>query len=143
MAETNRYRAGDFAIYQGSVYGVFGDGGSLEVSLTLEPDDPVPAGLRPDPNAPARVFYATPDQLEAWYRTRWTFLWRGQPFDAVGSGEGQITGWYAGKELWLIADHLRRIEASAYLGTFPLDEVTDLTEHRTDLLAQWKEDHQR
>ncbi|WP_042379762.1 hypothetical protein [Streptacidiphilus melanogenes] len=144
MAERRRYRAGEFAVHQGNLYAVFGDGDSSRVSLALiEEGDPVPADLTPDPNAPTRVFFAAPEQLEAWYRTRWTFRWHGQPFDAVGSAGGQITGWYAGQELWRVADHLRRIEADAYLGTFPLDEIRGLTEHRTDLLAEWKEEHHR
>jgi hypothetical protein len=139
-----RHRAGVFGEYRGNVYRVFGDGVSAPVSLALiEEDDPVPADLPPDPEAPGRVFLARPEQLDAWYRTRWTFQWQGQPFDAVGSSETEITGWYAGRELWAVADRLRRVEAGGYLGTFPLDEVTDLTEHRTDLLAEWKEEHQR
>ncbi|MBF9072350.1 hypothetical protein [Streptacidiphilus fuscans] len=144
MAERMRHRSGNFAVYRGDVYRVFGDSTSVQVALVRdEEDDPMPAGLRPDPQDPTRVFLADPGQLEAWYRTRWTFRWRGEAFDAEGSSGGRITGWYAGRRLDRVADHLQRIEASAYLGTFPLDEVTDLTEHRTDLLAEWKEQHQR
>lgn len=142
MTERMLHRAGEYAVYRGNVYLIFGDSSSSVVSLALdEPDDPIPAGLEPDPTAPHRVFWACPSQLDDWYRTRWTFRWRDQPFEAIGSGEGRITGWYAGREWWLIEDHLQRMEASAWTGTFSLDEVTDLTEHREDLLAAWKEEH--
>ncbi|SEM13370.1 hypothetical protein [Streptacidiphilus jiangxiensis] len=144
MAERMLHRAGVFGSYQGNLYRVLGGRKSVRVTLALiEDGDPVPSDLQPDPNAPGRAFFAGPEQLDSWYRTRWTFRWRDQPFDAVGSSEGRIGGWYAGREWWLIEDHLERMEASAWMGTFPLDEVTDLTEHREDLMAAWKEEHDR
>jgi hypothetical protein len=144
MAEEAQYWAGDFAVYRGDVYSTFGDIDSPRLSLIREhDDDPIPEGLQPKPEEPTRVFYATPDQLDAWYRSRWSFRWRDQPFDAIGSGEGYISGWFVGRDRHLVADHLQRVDRDGWLGRFPLDEVTGLTEHRTDLLAQWKEEHQR
>ena len=144
MTERMRHRTGNFAEYRGNAYLAFGDSTSNLVSLALaEEGDPIPEGLQPDPNAPTRVFFASPEQLDAWYFTRWTFRWHGELFDAEGSSGGRITGWFAGRDLASVADHLQQVEAGAYLGAFPLGEVTDLTEHRKDLLAEWNEEHQR
>ena len=133
-----------YGVYRGNVYSTFGDGSSPRLSLIREDVDvPIPEGLQPDPDDPDRVFHVSPDQLDEWYESRWTFQWRDQPFEAIGSGAGYISGWYVGRELHLISEHLQRVDRDGWLGRFPLDEVTDLTEHREDRLAKWKEKHQR
>ena len=138
------HRAGRFAVYRGSVYSTWGATDSPEFSLIRDDDEtPIPEGLQPDPAQSTRAFTVSPEQLEALYRAHWTFQWRGQPFQAIGSGDGYISGWYVGRELHLISEHLHRVDRDGWLGRFPLDEVTDLTEHREDLLAKWKEEHQR
>ena len=135
------HRAADYAVYRGHTYGVSADPRLPHVSLLREGDAPVPEALTPDPHDPDRAFFATPEQLDAWYHTTWTFRWRGELFDAIGSNENEITGWFAGQDLGAVRSHLRQIEASAYMGTFPRAEITDLTEHRKDLLGRWKEEH--
>ncbi|MFF4343841.1 hypothetical protein ACFY00_28395 [Kitasatospora sp. NPDC001540] len=81
-----------------------------------------------------------PAQLDAWYRTHWTFRWRGGPFEAVGTVEGRIKGVYTGGS-WGFADANQLDEETApdgahtrYTVEADLDAVTDLTPHRTDLL---------
>ncbi|MFD7730247.1 hypothetical protein ACFV6F_07670 [Kitasatospora phosalacinea] len=81
-----------------------------------------------------------PAQLDAWYRTHWTFQWRGGPFEAVGTVEGRIKGVYTGGS-WGFADANQLDEETAPDGTHTrytveaeLDSVTDLAPHRTDLL---------
>jgi hypothetical protein len=37
--------------------------------------------------------------------------------------------------------YLKRVGVIEYEGTFPLEEVTDLTEERIDLLAAWNAEH--
>ncbi|WAL71075.1 hypothetical protein OU787_05955 [Kitasatospora sp. YST-16] len=82
----------------------------------------------------------SPEQLDAWYRTHWTFRWQDGPFDAVGTVEGRIKGVYTGGS-WGFADGHQLDEETAPDGTHTrytveadLDSVTDLTPHRTDLL---------
>lgn len=136
------HRAADYAVHRGHTYAISVDPRLSQASLIREDGAPAPEGLRPDPRDPDRVFFADPGQLDAWYHVKWTFRWRGQLFEAIGSNEEEITGWFAGDDLGLVRGSLRQIEASAYMGTFPRDEITDLTENRTDLLARWKEKHQ-
>lgn len=142
MADEVGHRVGRYAVYRGHTYRAFGDVAADRFSLIRErDDDPVPEGLKTDPYDVGRAFFVAPDQVEQWYSVRWTFNWRGEPFDAIGSSAGRIGGWYTGKQLWLIADHLRQEDASSWTGEFPLAEITDLTEHREDLLARWRERH--
>ena len=133
------HRAADYAVYRGHTYAISVDPRLSRASLIRADGAPAPEGLKPDPHDPDKVFFADLAQLEAWYHVKWTFHWRGQLFEAIGSNEAEITGWFAGDDLGLVLDHLRQIEAGAYQGTFPIDEITDLTEQRDDLLARWKE----
>lgn len=137
------HSSGNYAVYRGVAYHAYGDSISARLYLAREPDDPIPEGLPEDPTAPGRVYITTPEDVEEWYETRWTFKWHDEPFDAMSSGHGIIGGWYTGQRLHLIADHLTQEDQSGWSGRFPLDEVTDLTEHRRDLMAKWKEKHSR
>jgi len=144
MPEENEHRTGRYAVYNGHTYRAFGDITADHFSLIRErDDDPVPEGLRTDPHDAGRSFYVTADRVAQWYSTKWTFRWRDEPFDAIGSAGGTIHGYYTGQQLWLVSDALEQEEASVWKGSFPLSEITDLTEHRTDLLAQWRERQQK
>ncbi|MEH6373982.1 hypothetical protein V7793_06485 [Streptomyces sp. KLMMK] len=85
---------------------------------------------------------AAPEQLDAWYRTHWTFRAEGEPFDAAGTVDGWIKGIYTGNSYGFIAHsgilseekspggvHLYTVKAG-------IDGVTDLEQHRTDLLPK-------
>lgn len=137
-----RYRAGDVAEYRGRTYRALGvatgSGTAGELVLTLAGEDgPPPEGLRRFPAEPG-CYLVDPALLRAWYSSRWTFRWRGEPFGAIAAGEDRISGWYAGSNVSFASAHLHRVGAIEYEGTFPLPEVTDLTEHRTDLLSTWR-----
>jgi len=83
-----------------------------------------------------------PDELEAWYLSDWTFVWRGQPFLSKGVEDGRITGEYRGEDEEFAKANLKR-SITAYRCACPLDEVAELTEHRTDLLARLHEHERR
>lgn len=138
--ERFRFRAVETAVYRGTPYRA-GGGERIKpyISLILESDDPVPTDLeRYDPDDD-RVYLVDPGQLDAWYSSRWTYTWRGEPFTSIGtSGTDALDGYYEGSNVAFAREHLRRVGATEYEGTAPLAEVEDLTEHREDLLAAWR-----
>ena len=137
----SRYRAVETAVYQGNPYQA---GGSERIkpfiSLIVESGDPVPAEL--DLYAvddDTRIYLVNPGQLDAWYRSHWTFTWLGEPFTSIGaSGDDAVGGYYTGSNVTFADAHLRRVGATEYEGTIPLAEVEDLTEHREDLMPAWR-----
>lgn len=141
-SDSDVFRSGNFAVYRGHAYRAYGDSTSSEIALAVEDGDPVPAGLQADPQEPERIYLARPTQVDAWYVSSWTFRWRGELFSCYGVRDDEVTGLYIGGNGTFASEHLRRVGAVDYEGTFPLDEVTDPTEERVDLLARWHKRHQ-
>jgi hypothetical protein len=142
MAEARPYGPGQHVDYQGHVYRSIGDSRSPVITLCVEDGDPVPEGLELDPQRSAGFYLVNPRDVTAWYSADWTFRWKGELFSSYGAREGRIRGYYQGTKGAVFADaYLTRMGAIEYEGTFPLEEVTDLTEERFDLLARWKEKH--
>jgi hypothetical protein len=138
--ERFRYRAVQAAVYHGAPYQA---GGSERIkpliSLIPEDEDPIPAGLEPYRAGDDTIYLVDPAQLDAWYRSRWTFTWRGEPFTSIGASSDTVTGYYEGSNAAFADENLTRTGTTEYRGTVPLAEVEDLTEHREDLLAAWHE----
>ncbi|MER7955050.1 hypothetical protein [Streptomyces sp. NPDC096030] len=142
LAEVDHFRPKIYAVYQGRTYEAAAEAeASGRIALTAGHDRP--EGLAADPWDPsAEHFLAAPEQLDAWYRTHWTFRWQNGPFDAVGTVDGMIKGVYTGgswgfADSWGLTDETGRDAAAEtrYTAKVDLDSVTDLEQHRTDLLA--------
>lgn len=143
--DSGDYSPGTFAVYRGHRYKT-GGGRAILPRITLlreGDDDPVPEGLEPYGNAPARAYFVHPDQLDAWYTTTSRFRWKGASFATMGIKAGRATGRFLGADgPFPELRDLEQVELTVFIGTFPVDEITDLTEHREDLLARWKEQRQ-
>ncbi|MFF4583607.1 hypothetical protein ACFY15_35375 [Streptomyces sp. NPDC001373] len=141
LAAADHFRPKAYAVYQGRTYPAAAEAdASGLVALSTGPDRP--EGLVADPrDSGSGQFLAAPEQLDAWYRTHWTFRWKGGPFDAVGTVDGRVKGVYTGGS-WGFADNNMLNEERApdgsgfwYTVTVGLNGVTDLEQHRTDLPA--------
>lgn len=131
-------------MYNGHAYWAVGDSNSPMITLCVRDGDPLPEALEPnpDPRGPADSYLVNPQAVTAWYDSSWTFRWKGEEFASYGSGDGRITGYYQGTQGAPFASvYLKRVGVIEYEGTFPLEEVTDLTEERIDLLAAWNAEH--
>ncbi|MEU6949690.1 hypothetical protein ABZ957_31335 [Streptomyces sp. NPDC046316] len=126
---------GEFAVLNGDLYQVRAAAGLWPyVELLPEPGRPAPAGLAPCESSDGSVGYPVqPEHLEAWYSVRWTFRWRDEPFECTASSPTTLSGDYLGSDEHFAKEHLKR-RVIGYRGVFPRDEVTDLEEHREDLL---------
>lgn len=152
MPELSSYRPRVFAVYGEHTYRASAEANSSSlIALTVDrDDDPVPQGLERDVrDASGRTYLAGVDQLAEWYSTRWTFGWRGGPFDVIGVVGDRIKGRYTGGQ-WGFADNFfltqeREPDGTRWMYTMLVyqEAITDLTEHRVDLLATWKDEHKR
>ncbi|MER5635412.1 hypothetical protein ABT095_00450 [Kitasatospora sp. NPDC002227] len=141
LAEANDFRPEACAVHRGGTYPADARA-DASGRIALTGAGLASSGLPADPRAPdGNRYLATPEQLEAWYRTHWTFRWEGGPFEAVGTVEGRIKGVYTGAD-WGFVDSLQLTRETAPHGTpsrytveVDLDTVTDLERHRTDLLT--------
>ncbi|GHG60106.1 hypothetical protein [Streptomyces griseocarneus] len=141
LAEVDHFHLKAYAVYRGRTYPAAAEADASGL-IALTTGDDRPEGLVADPRDPgAGHFLAAPEQLDAWYRIHWTFRWRGGPFDAVGTVDGRIKGVYTGGS-WGFADNMMLTKEtgpdgvhSQYTAALNLDSVTDLEQHRTDLLA--------
>ncbi|RPF30143.1 hypothetical protein EDD96_6718 [Streptomyces sp. Ag109_G2-6] len=126
---------GEVAVFRGGLYQARAAAGLWPcVDLLPEPGRAAPADLAPREAADGSVGYPVPpERLEAWYSVRWTFRWRNEPFDYIAAAPPTLTGDYLGSDEHFAKAHLRR-RGIRYRGTFPRDEVTELEEHREDLL---------
>ncbi|AUG81205.1 hypothetical protein CFP65_6555 [Kitasatospora sp. MMS16-BH015] len=138
LAEAGHFRPAVQATYRGRTYPAAAEPDATG-RIGLTGADLAHSDLPVDPQDPTRHL-AAPAQLDAWYRTHWTFHWQGGPFQAVGTSEGRIKGVYTGAD-WGFVDGLQLTQEPAPDGARPhytvevaLDEVTDLEQHRTDLL---------
>lgn len=142
MAKARKYGPGRFAEFQGHLYRALVDDRAPMITLRVDDDDPVPAGLAPDPQGPPGSYLVDPRDVTAWYASSWTFRWKGELFSSGGVLDGRINGYYQGTKGAAFADaYLTRTGAIEYEGDFPLEDVTDLSENRYDLLAAWKAEH--
>ncbi|GHE12079.1 hypothetical protein [Streptomyces alanosinicus] len=141
LAEADHFRPQTYAVHHGQTYPAAAEAdASGLIALTTGHDRPEDLGADPrDPSA--EHFLAAPEQLDAWYRTHWTFRWQGGPFDAIGTVDGRIKGVYTGGS-WGFADTWQLTRETGpdavhtrYTVEVDLDGVTDLEQHRTDLLA--------
>ncbi|MBS2963847.1 hypothetical protein KGA66_12380 [Actinocrinis puniceicyclus] len=145
-SERDEWRVHRLAVYQGRKYRFWKDPADASlVGLYPEPGCPAPDDLPRGSNpAGAPMYLVGSDRLDAAYESRWFFEWHGGRFEATG---GQGTGFVSGNLVSpLSMDFIRKNGLTVYEqyvagGRFALDEVTDLHEERTDLLAQWKERH--
>jgi hypothetical protein len=117
------YRVADVAVFQGMPY--------LQgrVSDPIWPRIALAAG--------DNTILLHPDRLDAWFTSRWTFRWRDQPFESRGLDDAGIAGVYTGADPDFAAEHLRQVFAE-HRGRFPLDEITDLSEHRDSLVPRFR-----
>jgi hypothetical protein len=105
------------------------------VELLPEPGRPAPESLEPREAADGSVGYPLPpERLDAWYAVHWTFRWQDEPFECTDSSETTLSGNYLGTDERFAKEHLKR-RVIGYRGVFPRNEVTELTEHREDLLG--------
>ncbi|GAA0350649.1 hypothetical protein GCM10010319_29460 [Streptomyces blastmyceticus] len=141
LAEVDHFRPKVYAVHRGRTYPAAAEADASGL-IALTTGDDRPEDLVADPRDPgAGRFLAAPEQLDAWYRIHWTFRWRGGPFDAVGTVDGSLKGVYTGGS-WGFADNFQLDPETGpdgvhtqYTITVDLDGVTDLEQHRTDLLA--------
>ena len=143
MASARPYAPGRFVEYRGHLYRALSDDRAPMITLRVEDGEPAPEDLEPDPRARPGLYAVAPQDVTAWYSSSWTFRWKGELFSSGGVRDGRINGYYQGTKGAAFADaYLIRTGAIEYEGDFPLEEVTDLTEKRYDLLAVWKAKHQ-
>jgi len=133
MAAADEYRTGTFAVFQGRTY-VASSQTNVRREITILPED-------------GREQRVGVDELEEWYRTSWTFVWEDQPFSVLGAWDGKIKGQYKGGSHMFAWDRLEREagpDGAHQIYTIRLapEHVRQLTEHREDLLTQWKEERQ-
>ncbi|MBO0655905.1 hypothetical protein J1792_24960 [Streptomyces triculaminicus] len=141
LDEADHFRPKTYAVHRGRTYPAAAEADASGL-ITLTTGDDRPEDLIADPQNPSGGrFLAAPEQLDAWYRTHWTFRWKGGPFDAVGTVDGRIKGVYTGGS-WGFADNFQLDPETGpdgvhtqYTATVGLKGVTDLEQHRTDLMA--------
>ncbi len=141
LGEFDHFRPETYAVHHGRTYPAAAKADASGL-IALTTGDDRPEELVADPRDPSgEHFLAAPEQLDAWYRTHWTFRWQRGPFDAVGTVDGRLKGVYTGGS-WGFADNFQLDPETGpdgvhtqYTITVDLDGVTDLEQHRTDLLA--------
>lgn len=130
-----------WAVWQGVPYPCWASRDQWPLlSLRARDDGRAPEGLAALSEGSERryVHLVEPERVEAWYESYWTFRWRGEPFRSDGfTSRGTVRGCYLGDDEEFARLHLRR--SADWEGAFPLDELTHVTEHRTDQLALRRE----
>ncbi|MFG2332756.1 hypothetical protein ACGFMM_24425 [Streptomyces sp. NPDC048604] len=142
LPEVGHFRPRAYAVYRGRAYPAAAEADAAGL-IALATGHDRPEDLVADHRAPGgEHFLATPEQLDAWYQTHWTFRWQNGPFDAVGTVDGRIKGVYTGGS-WGFANYMNLTHEpdpngayTRYTVTVNLNNVTDLEQHRTDLLNQ-------
>ncbi|WP_058041256.1 hypothetical protein [Streptomyces roseifaciens] len=141
LDEFDHFRPKVYAVHHGRTYPASAKADASGL-IALTTGDDRPEKLVADPrDRDGEHFLAAPEQLDAWYRTHWTFRWKNGPFDAVGTVDGRIKGIYTGGS-WGFANYMNLTHEpdpngayTRYTVTVGLNGVTDLEQHRTDLLA--------
>jgi hypothetical protein len=144
MTETSKrdYPNETVAVWRGHAYRAVVDSEDPDTArLFPKPGDPAPPGV-PElaPNAPGLPVQAT--DLDEWYSVWTTFSWHGRQFTAFEAAGGRIEGLLTnGSVSWARESSLTVHDRDYITGDFALDDIADLTEHRTDHLAEWRERH--
>jgi hypothetical protein len=135
LAETDGYRPRAFA-------GV--DGGELPAEMEADPSGRVAVGAGEgdcDGEPDTRRMVAV-GELEAWWGVYWTFTIGRHPFAALGPERDTVKGKYIGDQTYglvmhtdLLAEEVGADGRSIYTSNVYPEQITDLTEHRVDLLA--------
>ena len=139
-------RTGRFAVYRGTPYRYWDEPDSDSViGLLPEPDGPVPDDL-PESTAPrssAVGYLVDLRRLDAMYDSQWYFEWRGEEFRLTGRRGSEVYGEVLRNfsRAFLEANGLKLYDRFEAGGWIPQDEITNLHEERTDLLAAWKAKH--
>ena len=112
------------------------------VSLYALPGEAQP-GSPPSKNLrPGVIEEVDVTDLEAWYSVKWYCTWRGREFVVLRSDGSKLLAELLGADdRWARENGLNVLDPAWVQGTFRVDEVEDLHEERTDLLAQWKKRH--
>jgi hypothetical protein len=139
-------RSGRYAVYRGEAYRYWVDpADSSIVGLIPEPDGPVPADLAEGgaPGSGAPGYLVSRRGLDAMYESRWYFDWHGGEFEVVGElGTEALSGnLVTYSDDFVKENGLTVYERFVAGGTFPVEEIQNLREERTDLLAAWKAKH--
>ncbi|PSJ29892.1 hypothetical protein B7P34_05145 [Streptosporangium nondiastaticum] len=140
LDEADHFRPKTYAVHRGRTYPA-ADEADASGLIALTTGDDRPEDLIADPRDPGgERFLAAPEQLDAWYRTHWTFRSEGEPFDVLGTVDGMLKAVYTGGS-WGFANSRQLTPekgpdgAPRFTVKVDLDGVTDLEQHRTDLLA--------
>ncbi|MEU8547743.1 hypothetical protein AB0C81_12210 [Streptomyces roseoverticillatus] len=140
LAEADHFRPKAYAVHHGRTYPAAAEADASGL-IALTTGDDRPEDLVADPRDPSgERFLATPEQLDAWYRTHWTFRSEGEPFDVLGTVDGRLKGVYTGgswgfANSWQLTPEKGPDGVPRFTVKVDLDGVTDLEQHRTDLLA--------
>ncbi len=141
LAEADHFRPKAYAVHRGRTYPAAAEAdASGLIALTTGHDQP--RDLAADPRDPSgeRVL-AAPNSWTPGTGTHWTFRSHGGPFDAAGTLDDRIKGIYTGGS-WGFADNWQLTQETGPDGVprftvvVDVDGVTDLEQHRTDLLAK-------
>ncbi|MFI9311033.1 hypothetical protein [Streptomyces triculaminicus] len=126
---------GEVAVFRSELYRARGAEGLWPcVELLAEPGRTAPEGVAPREGADRSVGYPVPlEHLEAWYAVTWTFRWHDEPFECTAATPTTLSGNYLGSDEHFAKEHLKR-RVIGYRGVFPRNEVTELEQHREDLL---------
>ncbi len=134
-----------FAEWQGRVY--IGDtsfDNPDRVSLYLLPGEAQPPSMPSKNLRPGVIEEVDITDLGAWYSVRWYCTWRGREFVVLSAkGDRLLCELLGADDRWARENGLNVLDRAWVQGTFRVDEVEDLHEERTDLLARWKERHGR
>ncbi|MEX2980998.1 hypothetical protein [Streptomyces sp. C36] len=141
LDEVDHFRPKAYAVHRGRTYPAAAEADASGL-IALATGDDRPEDLVADSRNPdAGHFLATPEQLDSWYRTHWTFRVYGEPFDIVGTVDGRIKGVYTGGS-WgfvghsgIVSEEMGPDGVRQYTVETGLGGLTDLEQHRTDLLA--------
>ncbi|MFF4220878.1 hypothetical protein [Streptomyces nondiastaticus] len=140
LDEVDHFRPKTYAVHRGRTYPA-ADEADASGLIALTTGDDRPEDLIADPRDPSgERFLAAPEQLDAWYRTHWTFRSEGEPFDVLGTVDGRLKAVYTGgswgfANSWQLTPEKGPDGAPRFTVKVDLDGVTDLEQHRTDLLA--------
>ena len=132
-----------FAEWQGRTYiGHTSFNDPDRVSLYLLPGEAQPDSPQSKSLRPGAIEEVSVTDLEAWCSVKWYCTWRGREFVVLSSDGSKLLGELLGADdRWARENGLNVLDRAWVQGTFRVDEVEDLHEERTDLLAQWKERH--
>lgn len=81
----------------------------------------------------------SPQKLDYWSDVWTRFTWRGRGFVALRVEDGYVEGQLCtGSLAWARANGLEILSADHVYGRFPMAEISELREVRTDLAAEWE-----